>query len=145
MTGWGISNGFMKVPTLKTGSAKAIWMRQLVMLFSLLLYSVFYSPIDLSNTYWIFLTIILGTFGYLPFLFFCEALKIGSIGLVNAVANSFPVITLILSHYFLAVPVSNAAIVGIFIATSGVLYSHSQNVIGITKTKRMPREQSFFH
>lgn len=121
MVGWGVSNGLMKVPTLKLGSAKAIWMRQLVMLLSLFAYSLFYTPIDVSNAYWFLLMVALGTFGYLPFLFFCEALKIGSIGLVNAVANSFPVITLILSHFFLGVQVSNAAVIGILIAVTGVL------------------------
>lgn len=121
MIGWGTSNGFMKVPTIRIGSAKAIRLRQGIMLCLLISYKYFFDNHPLGDHYWMLWSVALGFVGYLPFLFFCEGLRIGSIGVVNAIANSFPVISAVLTSIFFGTQISFGSGVGIALTTLGVL------------------------
>ena len=117
---WGVSNGFMKIPSIRLGPAKAIRMRQFVMLMMLASYVFFLGKTQYHNSIWLIWTICLGLFGYLPFLFFCQALRIGSVGSVNAVGNSFPVVTVIINFIFLNVFISKLMLVGMLVTGAGI-------------------------
>jgi len=101
MVCWGISNGLMKRPSLAIGSAHAIRFRQAVMsIIIIAIYFYSYNQHD-KDIGWYSVSFLLGMFGYIPFFFFCQALQIGSIGVVNAIGNSFPLVVSLLSVIFL--------------------------------------------
>jgi drug/metabolite transporter (DMT)-like permease len=115
---WGISNGFMKVPSLAIGSARAIMMRQFWMIFVLLI--PFFVILPGLQQFWLVISLLLGCFGYLPFYFICQAMQLAPIGIVNAIGNTFPLIVSILSFYFYGIELTKLNWVGIVLTVSGV-------------------------
>ena len=143
MTCWGISNAFMKVPSLRLGSAKAIRFRQIIMFSILLIYKATIETLEIANPTWTLIAFLVGVFGYLPFYFFCEAIRIGSIGVINAIGNSFPVISAILTYLIFGTKISAGGILGIAITTAGiVLLSISRNKHQTTEIEAKTRHKA---
>lgn len=120
MVCWGLSNGLMKRPSLAIGSARAIRFRQAVMtivIIAIYFYSYNQHEKDLG---WYSVSFLLGMFGYIPFFFFCQALQIGSIGVVNAIGNSFPLVVSFLSVLFLDLELKTEHWIGIIVTVLGV-------------------------
>jgi transporter family protein len=110
----------MKRPSLAIGSARAIRIRQFVMTVIIIgIYIVYYDGPHPSIE-WATLSLLLGLFGYIPFYFFCQALQIGAIGVVNAIGNSFPLVVSFLSVYFLNVHLTLHHWLGIIVIIGGV-------------------------
>lgn len=117
---WGVSNGFMKVPSIRLGPSHAIRLRQFFMLLVLGIYVFLLKSESYPTSMWLIWTICLGLFGYLPFLFFCQALRIGSVGSINAIGNSFPIVTVILNSIFLGMEISTIMVLGMSLTCAGI-------------------------
>ena len=113
----------MKYPSLTLGSPRAIAFRQAGMFLILLIINFFLNNLNFSSSdlYWIALTIALGVFGYFPFLLFCQALQSGAVGVVNSIGNSFPIIVVALSYFFLNLEISLPQLFGIILTTFGIV------------------------
>lgn len=121
MVCWGISNGLMKRPSLMIGSARAIRVRQFVMIVCVGLIFFWGNGSFNEDVGWYAISFSLGIFGYIPFYFFCQALRIGSVGVVQAIGNSFPVVVAILAVQFLGLHLNLYQWAAIVIAISGVV------------------------
>ncbi|MFA5108701.1 MAG: DMT family transporter [Candidatus Micrarchaeia archaeon] len=101
MFGFGISDALAKLPLVRLGGAKVIFIRNLfisaIFLAAILFIHPDFGQIDYS---FVALAIIISAIAYFPLSYFYRGLKVGEIGLVTPVAHSSIIITAILSVIF---------------------------------------------
>lgn len=120
------------------GSARAIRSRQIVMISFMIIFYGLSGDLFNQEARWYLVSLSLGIFGYLPFYCFCQALRIGSVGVVQAIGNSFPVVVSFLGVQFMGLSLSSPQWFGIFITIGGIALLSLGKMSGLEVYKKSP-------
>lgn len=121
MVGFGLANTVSKIAIKDIGAKQTIFWRNLITsLGFLIVFLLFSSQYQLTLIYFI-VAILIGVLGFIPFYLFYKAQNIGKLGIINPIANSYMLFTVIFSVIFFGENLTLIQIFSIIVILIGLI------------------------